>query len=74
MEQLHYRDLGGIGFNAEQIKAIAANGDGCRRARMTRDNPKDGPATPANQFRSPFPNEKAARAANKWRSCRRTCH
>ncbi len=27
-------------------------------------NPKDGPATPASQFKSPFANEKAARAAN----------
>jgi ubiquinol-cytochrome c reductase cytochrome c1 subunit len=27
-------------------------------------NPKEGPATPADQFRSPFPNPQAARAAN----------
>ena len=75
MEYLHYRDLAGIGLSADQIKAIAAavnvpdglddNGD-----------PKEGPATPADQFKSPYPlpnplqvgvthtNEKADRAAH----------
>jgi ubiquinol-cytochrome c reductase cytochrome c1 subunit len=75
MEYMHFRDLAGIGLSDEQIKAIAAavtvpqgfddNGD-----------PKDGPATPADQFRVPNPlpmpsasgvihtNEKAARAAH----------
>jgi ubiquinol-cytochrome c reductase cytochrome c1 subunit len=60
---LHYRDLTGIGLSANDIKAIASdvtvpqglNDDG---------TPKEGPATPANQFRSPFPNDLAARAAN----------
>jgi len=62
MKQLHYRDLAGIGLSTEQIKAVAAavqvpaglNDSG---------EPIDGPGTPASQFRSPFPNEKAARAA-----------
>ena len=75
MEYLHYRDLSGIGLTPDQIKAIAAavtvpqgvddNGD-----------PKEGPATPADQFKSPYPlpnplqigvthtNEKADRAAH----------
>jgi ubiquinol-cytochrome c reductase cytochrome c1 subunit len=75
MEYLHYRDLAGIGLTPDQIKAIAAavtipqgvddNGD-----------PKEGPATPADQFKSPYPlpnpqqigvthtNEKADRAAH----------
>jgi ubiquinol-cytochrome c reductase cytochrome c1 subunit len=75
LEYLHYRDLAGIGLSADQIKAVAAaitvpqglddNGD-----------PKDGPATPADQFKSPYPlpnplqvgvthtNEKADRAAH----------
>ncbi len=54
LEYLHYRDLAGIGLTADQIKAIAAavtvpqglddNGD-----------PKDGPATPADQFKVPYP-------------------
>jgi ubiquinol-cytochrome c reductase cytochrome c1 subunit len=63
MKFLHYRDLSGIGFNAEQIKAIAAavtvplglNDEG---------QPKEGPGLPSSQFRSPFPNDKAAAAAN----------
>ena len=75
MEYLHYRDLTGIGLTEDQVKAIAAavtvpdglddNGD-----------PKEGPATPADQFKSPYPlpnplqigvthtNEKADRAAH----------
>jgi ubiquinol-cytochrome c reductase cytochrome c1 subunit len=63
MKFLHYRDLTGIGLTEEQVKAFAAQftvPDG------TDDQgaPKEGPATPASQFRSPFPNDKAARAAN----------
>ena len=75
LEYLHYRDLRGIGLTPSQIKAVAAavtvpqglddNGD-----------PKEGPATPADQFKSPYPlpnplqigvthtNEKADRAAH----------
>jgi ubiquinol-cytochrome c reductase cytochrome c1 subunit len=62
MQYLHYRDLAGIGLTAEQIKAVAA---AVTVPQGTDDQgaPKDGPATPADQFRSPFPNEKAARAA-----------
>lgn len=63
MRYLHFRDLSGIGLNEEQIKAVAAtftvpqglNDEGL---------PKEGPGTPANQFRSPFPNDVAASAAN----------
>jgi ubiquinol-cytochrome c reductase cytochrome c1 subunit len=63
LKQLHYRDLTGIGLSTNQIKAVAAavqvpaglNDSG---------EPIDGPGTPGSQFRSPFPNEKAARAAN----------
>ena len=63
MHLLHYRDLAGIGLTPEQIKGFASTvtvPDG------TDDQgaPKEGPATPASQFRSPFPNDKAARAAN----------
>ncbi len=63
MQQLHYRDLSGIGLNADQVKAVAAN---VTVPQGTDDQgaPKDGPATPASQFKSPFANEKAARAAN----------
>jgi ubiquinol-cytochrome c reductase cytochrome c1 subunit len=62
MQHLHYRDLAGIGLTGDQIKAIAA---AVTVPQGTDDNgnPKEGPATPADQFRSPYPNEKAARAA-----------
>jgi ubiquinol-cytochrome c reductase cytochrome c1 subunit len=61
IQYLHYRDLAGIGLTAEQIKAVAA---AVTVPQGTDDQgaPKDGPATPADQFRSPFPNDKAARA------------
>ena len=63
MKYLHYRDLAGIDLTPEQIKGIAAavtvplglNDQG---------EPKEGPGRPENQFRSPFPNDLAARAAN----------
>jgi ubiquinol-cytochrome c reductase cytochrome c1 subunit len=62
LQYLHYRDLEGIGLTAEQIKAIAA---AVTLPQGTDDQgqPKDGPGTPAYQFRSPYPNDKAARAA-----------
>jgi ubiquinol-cytochrome c reductase cytochrome c1 subunit len=63
LQFVHYRDLSGIGLDAEQIKAIAA-GVTVPQGVDDQGNPKDGPATPANQFKSPFPNEKAARATN----------
>jgi ubiquinol-cytochrome c reductase cytochrome c1 subunit len=63
MEYLHYRDLTGIGLTEDQIKGIAA-GITVPSGTDDQGNPKDGPATPASQFRSPFANEKAARAAN----------
>lgn len=63
MKFLHFRDLSGIGLNAEQIKAVAAtftvplglNDEG---------QPVEGPGLPSSRFRSPFPNDKAASAAN----------
>jgi len=63
MRQLHYRDLEGIGLNADQIKAIAA-GVTVPLGLDDQGASKEGPATPANQFRSPFPNDKAAITAN----------
>jgi ubiquinol-cytochrome c reductase cytochrome c1 subunit len=68
VEQLHYRDLGpsgpggGIGFSEEEVKALAAqvqvpdindSGDTIQR-----------PGRPADPMVRPFPNDKAARAAN----------
>jgi ubiquinol-cytochrome c reductase cytochrome c1 subunit len=63
MEMLHYRDLSGIGLNANEIKAIAA-GITVPSGLDDQGSPKDGPATPASQFKSPFANEKMARSAN----------
>ena len=63
LQYLHYRDLSGIGLDAEQVKAIAS-GVTVPSGTDDQGNPKDGPGTPASQFKSPFANEKAARAAN----------
>lgn len=63
MQLLHYRDLSGIGLNEPEIKAVAATFT-VPQGTDDQGAPKDGPATPASQFRSPFANEKAARAAN----------
>ena len=63
MKEGYYRNLSGIGLTPDQIKAFAAaitvSGD-------TDDagQPVDRPALPADHFRLPFPNDKAARAAN----------
>jgi len=62
MTLLHYRDLSGIGLSADQIKAVAASVQ-VPLGLDDQGQPIEGPGTPASQFRSPFPNEKAARAA-----------
>jgi ubiquinol-cytochrome c reductase cytochrome c1 subunit len=51
-----------LGFNDTEVKAIAS-GFTVPQGTDDQGQPKEGPATPANQFRSPFANEKAARAA-----------
>jgi ubiquinol-cytochrome c reductase cytochrome c1 subunit len=61
LNEAYYRDLAGIGLSEAQIKAIAASvsvptiGDD--------GQPAERPATPADHFRKPFANDKAARAA-----------
>ncbi len=62
LKEAYYRNLQGIGLSDDQVKAIAAtitvpaiNDDG---------QPTERPALPSDHFRSPYPNEKAARAAN----------
>lgn len=63
MSLLAYRNLEGIGFNGDAIKAIAA-------AKEVPDGPNDQgemftrPARPSDRFAKPFPNDQAARAAN----------
>ena len=63
MKEAYYRNLTGIGLSAEQVKAFAA---AITVPGGTDDSgqPVDRPALPADHFRSPFPNDKAARAAN----------
>ena len=63
MKQLHYRDLAGIGLTDGADQGDRGRRSRCRRDWTTRASRRSGPATPADQFRSPFPNEKAARAA-----------
>ena len=62
MRLAYYRDLKGAGLSEDQIKAIAAEAtfptigdDG---------QPAERPGLPSDHFKAPFPNEKAARAAN----------
>jgi len=63
VEHLAYRDLTEIGYSEDEVKAIAA------QAKVT-DGPNDQgemferPGRPSDPFVRPFPNEKAARAAN----------
>ncbi len=62
LKQAYYRDLSGLGFNEEQVKAIAAG----KVVADIDDNgqPTERPALPSDHFRSPFANDRAARAAN----------
>ena len=63
MNLLTYRNLSALGYNAEEIKAIAAE-------YKVKDGPNDEgemferPARPEDKFVNPYANEKAARAAN----------
>lgn len=63
MKQLSYRNLSALGYDEGQLKAIAAEV-------TVQDGPNDEgnmferPGRPSDKFKSPFANEKAARAAN----------
>jgi ubiquinol-cytochrome c reductase cytochrome c1 subunit len=63
MNLLSYRNLADLGFNEDEVKAIAAQYE-------VEDGPDDNgemftrAALPSDRFVSPFPNEAAARAAN----------
>lgn len=63
MKEAYYRNLDGIGLTPEQIKAFAA---GITISGGTDDQgqPVERPALPSDHFRSPYANDKAARAAN----------
>lgn len=62
MDFLHYRDLAGIGFTPDQIKAIAAKVN-VPAGVDAQGKPIAKPATPASTFLAPFADEQAARAA-----------
>lgn len=63
MDHLHYRNLADLGYNEEEIKAVAASV-------QVEDGPNDQgemfmrPGKPSDRFKAPFPNDNAARAAN----------
>ncbi len=67
LELVNFRHLAGIGYKEDQIKAMAAE------AEVT-DGPNDDgemferPGIPADRFPSPFPNAKAAAAANNGKA------
>jgi ubiquinol-cytochrome c reductase cytochrome c1 subunit len=63
LDYVAYRNLEQLGYNEDEIKAIAAE-------KQVTDGPNDEgemverPAKPSDRFVSPFPNDAAARAAN----------
>jgi len=63
MKLVYYRDLRAIGLSEEQVKAVAAE---ATISGGTDDSgePVDRPGLPSDHFKSPFANDKAARAAN----------
>lgn len=63
MSKVYYRNLGALGLTDDQVKAIAATKE---VGGSTDDSgqPIDRTALPSDHFKAPFPNEKAARAAN----------
>lgn len=62
MKHLYYRNLGALGFSADEIKALAANYE------VDDLNDEGSPikrkALPSDRFMHPYANEKQARAAN----------
>ena len=61
VKQAYYRDLKGLGLEPKEIEAIAA---AVTIADIGDDGqPMERPGRPSDRFRSPFPNERAARAA-----------
>jgi ubiquinol-cytochrome c reductase cytochrome c1 subunit len=63
MKLMSYRNLAGIGISPAQIKAIAASHTVPGEPNDQGD-PTTRPALPSDTFASPYPNDKAARAAN----------
>ncbi len=63
MKLLSYRNLSALGFSEAEIKAIARQ-NSVPGAPNDAGDVVDRPALPSDRFRSPYPNEQAARAAN----------
>ncbi len=61
MNDLHYRDLAGIGLSDGQIKAIAASVQVPDGRGFDQGSPKDGPGTPASSSARPSPMRKRQR-------------
>lgn len=61
MKQAYYRNLAGIGLSAEQIRIVAASVD--IPTIGSDGQPTERKGVPSDHFRSPYPNERAARAA-----------
>jgi ubiquinol-cytochrome c reductase cytochrome c1 subunit len=62
LNQLYYRNLEGIGLTEDEVKAIAASVE--IPTIDDRGQPATRPGLPSDHFKSPFPNDQAARAAN----------
>nr|WP_026874003.1 cytochrome c1 [Inquilinus limosus] len=62
MHLMSFRDLSGLGFSEDEVKAIAAE----YKVADTNDagEPIERTALPSDRFHNPFPNDKAAAAAN----------
>ena len=63
MKEMYYRNLTGIGLSEEQVKAVAGAVE-VPGGTDDSGNPVERPAVPSDHFRSPYANDKAARAAN----------
>ncbi len=62
LKQIRFRDLAALGYNHEEIKAIAAE---CKVEVIDDEgNVIEKPALPTDTFPNPYKNEQAARAAN----------
>lgn len=64
MHLMAYRNLAEIGFNADQIKAIASSVTVVDAEPDENGDPVERPGRASDHFVSPFPNDQAARAAN----------
>jgi len=62
MNLLAYHDLSGIGYSDAEVKAIAASVSVADEDDS--GQPMERPGRPSDRFKAPFPNEKAAQAAN----------